>query len=79
MRVPTDLKYALLQLRKLLSPLRRNLLLRELPRLASEHLYALFMRKLHLIAHGNQAARNVVVVLPQQVDSEEHVVDVVEN
>jgi hypothetical protein len=70
---------ALLQLRILLPPLRRNLFLRELPCLASEHLYALFMRELHLIAHGNQATSNVVVVFPQQIDGKKHVVDVVEH
>jgi hypothetical protein len=69
----------LLQLGILLSPLCRNFLLAELPRLALQHRHALFVRELHLVAHRHQAAGDVVVVLTQQVDGEEHVVDVVEH
>jgi hypothetical protein len=58
----------LLQLGILLPPLRRNFLLAELPRLALQHRYAFFVREFHLVAHGHQAAGDVVVVLAQQVD-----------
>jgi hypothetical protein len=69
----------LLQLSELLSPLRCNLLFGEFPCLALEHSYSLIMGELHLIAHRYQAACDVVVVLPQQVDGQHHVVDVVEH
>jgi hypothetical protein len=63
----------------LFPPLLCNLFLAELPRLALQHLNLLVKRELHLVTHGYQALRNVLVVLPQQVDCEEEVIDVVEH
>lgn len=60
--------HSLLQSRVLLSPLCRNILLGELPRLTPQHSYALFMRELRLFAYGYHAAGDMVVVLPQKID-----------
>jgi hypothetical protein len=68
----------LLQLGKLLSPLLGDFLLAELPCLAPQHLDSLLVCELHLVTHRHQAAGNVVVILPQQVDGKHHVVDVIE-
>jgi len=69
----------LLQLRILLPPLLRDLLLCEPPGLPLQHLHALLHRHLHLLAHRNQATRQVLVVLAQQCDGQHEVVDVVED
>jgi hypothetical protein len=63
----------------LLSPLLSNLLLGKLSRLTLQHLYLIVERELHLVSHGYEALRNVLIVLPQQVDREEEVVNVVEH
>lgn len=70
----------LLQLRKLLPPLRRNLLLAKLARLAPQILRALLDAHLHLhITDGDQAACEVHVVFGQQAKRDHEVVDVVED
>jgi hypothetical protein len=69
----------LLQFGILLPPFLSNLLLGKPPRLALQHLYLLFERELHLVAHRDQTLRNVLVVLPEQVDREKEVIDVVED
>jgi hypothetical protein len=63
----------------LLSPFLCNLLLGELLCLTLQHFHLLLVRKLHLVAHGHQTTREMIIILPQQVDGEEHVVDVVEH
>jgi hypothetical protein len=69
----------LFQPSKLLAPLLCDLPFRELSCLALEHGYPLIMSKLHLSTHRHQAACDVIVVLPQQVDGQHHVIDVVEH
>lgn len=69
----------LLQPCVLLSPFCRNVLLGELPRLTLQHRHALFMCELHLLAYRHHAASDVIVILPQKVDSQHHVVDIVED
>jgi hypothetical protein len=69
----------LLQLSKLLSPLLCDLFFGELPCFTLEHSYSFIMSELHLSTHRHQAPCDVIVVLPQQVDGQHHVVDVIEH
>lgn len=69
----------LLLLSKLLSPLLCNFFFCKPSRLALQHLYLLVKREVHLVTHGHQALCNMFIVLPQKVDREEEVVNVVEH
>lgn len=61
------------------SPFLGDFLFAELPGLALQHGHSLFVTEFHLLAYGDQASSDVVVVLAQKIDGEHHVVDVVEH
>ena len=68
-----------LQVRILLSPFRRNLLLRKPPSFGFQHLGSLLQGHIHLSAHGSQAPRQMKVVFGKDAICDHQVIDVVKH